>query len=62
MTEIGRETVEGIAQSSVPMESGEKSQAGHLFAQHIRLVGDVVMAERSRETGQHHVLTAKLFP
>ena len=45
MTEIGRETVEGIAQSSMPMEPGEKSQTGHLFAEHIRLVGDVVMAE-----------------
>ena len=62
MTEIGRETVEGIAQSSMPVEPGEKAQTGYLFAEHIRLVGDVVMAERAGETGQHHVLPPELLP
>ena len=45
MAEIGGEAVVGIAQCPVAVKSGEESQVGDLLTQHIRLVGDVVMAE-----------------
>lgn len=61
MTEIGRKTVEGIAEGSVSMETGEKSQTGNLLAEHIRLVSDVVVAEGSSQTGQNHVLSPEFL-
>ena len=61
MAEIGGEAVEGVAQSPMAMEAGEEGELGLLFAQHIGAVADRVMAEGSRQAGQHHLLPMELL-
>jgi hypothetical protein len=61
MTEVGREAVEGVAQSPMAVEAGEEGELRLLFAQHIGAVADRVMAEGSRQAGQHHLLPMELL-
>ena len=62
MAEVGGETIEGIAQSAMAMESREKGKIRFPLAQHIGFIADRVMAKRTRQTGQHHMVTPELSP
>ena len=61
MAEVGREAVEGVAQSPMAMEAGEERKLRLLFAQHIGAVADWIVAEGTRQAGQHHLLSMELF-
>ena len=61
MAEVGRETVEGVAQGPVAVEAREEGQIRLLLAEHIGAVADWIVVEGSGQTGQHHLFTAQLL-
>ena len=56
MTEIGGEAIERVAQGAVTMKARKERQVRSLIAEHIGLIGDRIVGEGSRQTGQHHML------
>ena len=56
MAEVRSEAIERVAQGAVAMEAGKEGQVGSLIAEDIGLIGDRIVGEGSRQTGQHHML------
>ena len=61
MAEVGRETVEGVAQGPVAVEAGKEGQIRLLLAEHVGAVADRVVVEGSGQAAQHNLFTAKLL-
>ena len=62
VAEVGREAVEGIAQGTVAVESGEEGQVRLLLAEHIGGVADRVMVEGPSQASQNHLLPSQFLP